>query len=518
MEWWTVFRKIRKMIFIIIAITSLLWAILLSIYLTQEWRHFSVLQRSIVIGGIAVNAVSAIMQYLMIVVIFRMWMDFVRTLILIALHAASAVLFTLFGSGFSCAVWDSESICQDVDLVILVGAWTSTGLLLGYVLYLLIMSRVPIPLPKITPNLLISTPPSSRPPSMASANSATLLLDVEKQNSPVAPFHNEETSPQTRTVPKKFFVVNGMPSPVSPAQGSPQSRASMYSATGSPTYVPGPSRPSGLRNSLINGLQTFAQKRLSRPEPLPLPNPFLDPVPRNGTPDSVFSTLTFSTGSSLSQNSSSSNLSFNNYRPVGDFNYSLPYGLSGVNELTVPDDKSKHEPDSPSTIYSLYATEYQEPDISTYPLPYKPLTPSPAVRSAALSVPPRHHTQTPSSVHSISPSLHFHEQPVNRALPPPQPAHLRGYSDPVYRPYTASPRLVHETINHPPALQSSRPPTASVRRHGSLGYSRGAFIGSREAHFQEALGRPPPKTVNTSPTLTRAEWKQLVMNAAVAGT
>lgn len=102
MEWWHVFRRVRKVVFgespvlapaicraqthaAFLAILSLLWAIALSVYLAHEWKHFDLIQREfaaagtinyccslgtrgtgiIILGMIALNGFTSLLLYLM---------------------------------------------------------------------------------------------------------------------------------------------------------------------------------------------------------------------------------------------------------------------------------------------------------------------------------------------------------------------------------------------------------------------------------------------------------------------
>ncbi|CAL1704908.1 unnamed protein product [Somion occarium] len=578
MKWWSFFRKIRKVIFAFIAITGLAWVAILSIYLVKEWDHFTILQRSIVIAMISVNGITTVIQYLMIVCVFRIWVDFARTLFLLAIHVAASVLYTLFGGSFSCEIFSSKTICNDVELAFLAGSWATTGLC--YAIFLCIMSRIPFPIPVITPNLLLSANPSPRS-STASINSASRLLGSPQSSnrSPQSRWSgdsNELRKTQkviqyvnqrqaNRTSPKKLFVVNGLPSPISPepvsvpeqasrahsrmrsggsygAMGSPRvplpsttisSTSSGRSATSSPipaslrsaTNSPAPS--SMRQNSIARMSRTFSQKRTSRPQALPLLNPFMDPMSRNGTPDSTYSAFTYNSSSSTAT--------------PGSFGqqYLSPYHvppLSGIQEKDGPQDAK--EPESPSSIYSLYSTysstdSSNEQSISHVILsPYDPRT-SPTMKST-ISSPPRTHTATLQSVHSVAPSVHFQSE---QRVPP--MAHIRAFSDPVYRSYTASPRLVHEPTEAP--LPNPFPMVgAELRRYASIGNERDLEKGvygpvqhtqsaRNAAHFQAALGRSPPRTAfgygppayhhghGVAPVVTRSQWKQLVLSAAAAG-
>ncbi|KAH9934648.1 uncharacterized protein B0H18DRAFT_482998 [Fomitopsis serialis] len=86
MSWWSVFRTARRAVFGVISIISLLWAILLSVYLAREWKHAVEAQRVIVLLMICMNTVFSVLLYLMIVVVFQIWLDFARTVFLFAVH------------------------------------------------------------------------------------------------------------------------------------------------------------------------------------------------------------------------------------------------------------------------------------------------------------------------------------------------------------------------------------------------------------------------------------------------
>lgn len=466
----------------------------------------------------------------------------------------------------------------------------------GYTICLCLMSRVPFPIPKITPNLLLDTPTASRRTSNASINSTTHLLPRSESARSLSPMKDSSTPRQqiqevNRNTPKRLQVVNGMPSPISPVMtsssgihalgsygsiASPRmpppsaamsSASSMRSWTGSPihpslrsaastpiptslrsasrTPVPPSLRsatnspaPSSLRqNALARLSRTFSQKRNSRPPVLPLFNPFMEPCSRNGTPDSTYSTLTFNSAGSLPAARG----------PHFPSPYQIP-PLIGVQDKVMYEEPKV--PESPSSIYSLYSDtdtkEYSESQSSSH-MSYN--TANPRIKST-ISSPPRTHTATPNSVHSVAPSVHFHSEPPI--------VHLRSYSDPVYRSYTASPHIPYgapDPFNQP--LSNPFPMVGvEVRRYASIGHGtdmRGQPYPSplhsdparqtRNAmHFQAALGRSPHPTASAAyqrgqqssgfgngyggiphsaghgaPSITRSQWKQLVLSAAVSG-
>ncbi|KAI0797725.1 hypothetical protein C8Q75DRAFT_728968 [Abortiporus biennis] len=547
MEWWSIFYKVRKVVF--------------------EWNSFGVLQRSIVIGIIAANFVTSVMQYLMMVMIFRFWADFSRMLFLVSLHLAAAVLFSLFGSGFSCVVWPSQSICQVFDLTFLITAWTIAGFKLSltlragviYTICLCIMSRVHHPAPRVTPNDLLITPTRrGSTSSFGSMNSATGLLRTEKEPN----WTDKEAQLNTvRTVPKQMFVGNRAPSPGIPQRNVPRMRGGSYGAMGSPRMGPTPNLIGRPLENHRPSPSAFRPNQNSRPTPLPLSNPFADPVPRNGTPGSMFNALNFGPAGSLP--------SRNNTSIAGSIQ---PYPsqvppLTGIQEARAQIPKA---PDSPSSIYSLYSNNFssapKEETVSdnrsnpAYLSSYQRSATMPTTLS--VKVPPRTHTATPYSIHSVAPSVHLS----------PRSAHFRAMSDPVYRPYTASPRLIHQNIHHqqqPSAtdveidLPNPFPMIGGeVRRFASSGnspyqqhqrgLSQNSYLSAtipnipgplspgtqqqKRVHFEAALGRTPPRTLVPPPdtqqqrrqevpyrparganTMDRGQWKQLVLNAAASG-
>ncbi|KAH8106731.1 hypothetical protein BXZ70DRAFT_244723 [Cristinia sonorae] len=560
MEWWSVFSKVRKAIFIFIALISLIWSGVLIFYLVREWIHFSILQRSIVIAMVSVNIVTMVVQYLMIVLPFRVRRDFFRTLFLTTIHSATAVLYTLFGPNFSCKIFPSKVVCEDVDLAFLICSWVITGLLVGYTVYLCIMTRIPRPLPQITPNFLID-PDVTRRSSVSSVNSATRLIQREKEASPrsVPTIVPQISVPQNRTVPKKLFVTNGMASPVSPPTATPAAGAPLlrvggsYGAMGAPrSFNASPAPTFSTQSTMMterspmvpaatwnNG---FSQRRGVQPDTLQvqLPNPFMDPISRPGTTDTAYTSYTAT---------------------------SAPFGMRGAPfvgqdmvflspfQLPYESEKTPAQPSSPGaeSIYSLYSTDSpkDEKDIdlergTTAAPPFLPQI-SHNMR-LTLSSPPRMHTATPHSVRSMAPSVEWPSEqaraqtPVAMSrVPPPAPVHARAASDPVYRPYTASEQLptIYAAPDYTVPLPNPFPMVGatSVRRYSSIGHTRAqmSYPGPSSAasvknvHLQAAMGRAPPRT-QTYPVVgagvglagkkvvSRAEWQRLVVAAASAST
>lgn len=147
MEAWALFRRFRAAIFAIAAILSLAWTVLLSVYLARIWTQSTGLQHAAILAMLGVHFFSAIMLYLMIIVIFRFWLDFTRMLFLLAIHTGPTLFYMFQSSGYSCAIFSSRNTCNIARLVILINAWGIVGLFVIYTAVLLAMSRVPRPLP-----------------------------------------------------------------------------------------------------------------------------------------------------------------------------------------------------------------------------------------------------------------------------------------------------------------------------------------------------------------------------------
>ncbi|OBZ75979.1 hypothetical protein A0H81_04157 [Grifola frondosa] len=510
MEWWSLFRKLRKVIFAFIAIASLAWAVILSYYLSREWKHFVLSQRVIILVLISVNGITSL---LLIVVVFRIKMEFVRMAFLLSIHIGSAVPFTLFGFGLSCDIFHTKTTCKMVNIAFVASAWAITGLLLGYTIYLCIMSRVPRPAPLFIPNLLLST---STP-------------DSQKGIRPESPAseYSQESFPRPKTIPKRLFLVNGMTSSsdVSSRMSQESHLGYAYGAVGpSGHHSQVPSVRSRLSSSTIISMRSASSRATVRPQlppmgqvsrqnsveqtpqpyieahapPRLLVTPFTEPLSRHGTPETAFSALSFSSApgnlyagqmAQFNRVRSPPGPSMTPMNPTRYIDYLTPYG-------NVPSSHAQpsHPEAFPVRTGSPYMYSYSTPPVSVV---YAPAYRGPFVTYTGVPVgmPPRLNTPDAHSIHSLAPSLHFEAHAEPRAPPA---VHVRTTSDPVWRPYTASPHL--------PALDAPLPnPHAEIRRSGSV---PGGSFGPRG----DRLGVPPSLRAGAP------EWRQLVMRAASAET
>jgi hypothetical protein len=368
---------------------------------------------------------------------------------------------------------------------------------------LLIMIRVPRPLPKITPNLLLHDPPmmaeQSLRGSIHSVNSATGLLRHEASVGTARRVSSASSGSGTR----RYYVANKTPR-ISPSVLSPTSE--IYSAYGS-IESNTPTRaviglPSSVRSPYSPSLQARRQSTIhSAPQPgrpSPLPNPFDDPLPRNGSPESFISdSLTFSTEHSTTHSSWTTGLSsMEKFQPL----IASPPTTSPTYAHTLTE--------SPE---GMYFSSLQGPPAQHLLMP--------PMRSATAQT-LRSHTSTPHSVHSVAPSILCHDghtAAVSATLS--QPVHARSPSEPVWRPSSAAsmhPHLSRQRAGiHPFPMVGTE-----VRRFGSVheaqmysGGQGGTYISPRNAtHLAGALGRTPPRA--EAAVASQQEWRQLVLTAA----
>ncbi|KAI0780783.1 hypothetical protein BD413DRAFT_500132 [Trametes elegans] len=530
MEWWNVFKQVRRAVFAFMSIATLGWSVVLSVYLSKEWVHFSTLQRSIVLALIIVNAMTSLLLYLMIVVVFRMWKELLRMLVLIVLHSGTSVLFTLFGSSFSCAIFHSNATCKVADLVFFSSAWSITGLLVGYTIYLCII----------------------RIPSMSSINSATHLLhrvDTQRSPRPASPasVYSQE-SMHSRTAPRRLFVVNrdSLAQPFSSTRGSiaePLRRNASYGATNAQDRTPASSvLPSRFSTSTIASIEhvdpappkrmfslrsTRSSHLLRQPSapavpalpasiPIPVPAPVPAPVPRKPAqrqpprrvqpPPLSLSPKPFT--ERLSQHGTLETAPARVSSISAPANPNLvrgtPYMQGSYGTHRMPHAHSAGIPSQPrpSMQYNRSASPqmqmYAGPQVfAGYPAPYVTYG-GQLVRSPSAT--PSVSSMTSMSIHSMSPSIHFTNafgntrthpaaltpaHPFNMkgnaaGSPPPAHLHLRSLSDPLFRPSSADPHMGPYAYHGgalPGPYHAGAGAGAEIRRYGSLPHVRSGSYG-----------------------------------------
>ncbi|KAI8998479.1 hypothetical protein BD414DRAFT_475187 [Trametes punicea] len=157
---------------------SLVWTILLcvEVFLLDEQSDPS--QRNFVGVFIFVDAFTAILLPVLLIVPFRPWLDAARFLFLLLAHLGTAILFTVWNPSFRCPTETNaeHDRCQSVNLVIMICGWVIPALLIWYSAFLGLMYywRKEHPLPECVerrasdlPMMLPSRRASTKRPSIA---------------------------------------------------------------------------------------------------------------------------------------------------------------------------------------------------------------------------------------------------------------------------------------------------------------------------------------------------------------
>lgn len=312
---WIVFKTYRVLIFAISTVLAMALAAIFAIFLVREWRYYSSAQRSILVIILVIDGCSTILLYLMIIVRFRLWLDGARIMSLVVFQAGATVAFSVAKSTLPCNNLGSVQACKAVTTAAVFGGWSLTALLLFYALCLAVMSHVPRPPPSdpesnLTESRLklCQSPAPSWNTSTDSKSWATVpekrgwndekrLSNSSSEGSqaswvgpPLVGFPTRSTSLASRdTIRAEQYGVYRPDTPqtlLSPSASSISS--SRYTGTQLSyydSYINLPPRVPSPTDHYTNPIPPSPLK--ARP-PL-LPNPFMDPLSRSGTPASVAS-------------------------------------------------------------------------------------------------------------------------------------------------------------------------------------------------------------------------------------
>lgn len=314
---WVGFRMCRVAVFAFSTFLSMALSVIYAVLLIREWKSYNNAQRTIVIITLVVNALSTILLYLMIIVRFRLWLDGLRVAFVALFQGGSAITFAIFNSSFPCDNLGPVRTCKTVSTVAIFGGCTLTGLLILYAFCLAIMSHVPRPSPPRNPeeSLVDGVKKLGHQPSSASVTSSTtsksfisdskndkwnekrrsLGSESGSEYSEISWIGSRATTPHLRspslasrstTHTERYGVYRpstpqSIRSPTASSISSSLYPAKSVSSNNTGYHQPG-LHPSGYYS---NPSSPFPPK----PRLLSLPNPFLEPVSRSGTPGSMLS-------------------------------------------------------------------------------------------------------------------------------------------------------------------------------------------------------------------------------------
>lgn len=140
---WNRFRKFRLIVLAFASILSLIWSIIIVVYMANNWSGYNSGERGFLFGLIALDFIGSILLYLMIVVRYQFWPDAARTLVLLGLNVAGAVVFMILSPEFPCSAFGSTATCHNMTMTVLIGSWVISALMLLYAICLPFVPFIP---------------------------------------------------------------------------------------------------------------------------------------------------------------------------------------------------------------------------------------------------------------------------------------------------------------------------------------------------------------------------------------
>lgn len=140
---WNRFRRFRLIVLAFASILSLIWSIIISVYMANNWSGYNSGERGFLFGLIALDFIGSILLYLMIVVQYQFWPDAARTIVLLGLNVAGAVVLLILSPKFPCSAFGSTAKCHNMTMTVLIGSWVISALMLLYAICLPFVAFIP---------------------------------------------------------------------------------------------------------------------------------------------------------------------------------------------------------------------------------------------------------------------------------------------------------------------------------------------------------------------------------------
>jgi len=137
-----VFLWIRSITFSCIIFLCFLWIVLLSVVLFAQWDLMNHTERSLIFIMLVIDSITVIMLPLLLIQLFRIWLDAARFFLLIILHTGIAGLFTYKSYGYGCSSAqsvDQRAICSLIVLLVVISSWLVVACIIGYACGLVIL-------------------------------------------------------------------------------------------------------------------------------------------------------------------------------------------------------------------------------------------------------------------------------------------------------------------------------------------------------------------------------------------
>ncbi|KZT11249.1 uncharacterized protein LAESUDRAFT_809222 [Laetiporus sulphureus 93-53] len=292
---WSAFRLYRRVLFGVASVISLLWAITLSVYISREWKRAIHAQRIVALLMIAANAFSSVLLYLMIVVIFRLRLEFARTVFLFLLYLGIAVPLTLVGPKFNCAIFASKQACSASYDFSLFLTWTFVAIFIIHAIFLCVMSTIPEPEPPKDDESFVSDTKDLEGNLEATnePNSADLVVSkAERVQVVPAKLISVEDIARVPSPPKSPWQFSRSGTALSTTSGLSMMPMLPYGASSYDGFLKRTDSPAPSYRSQESPRPNFARVPVRRERPLLLSRYALDPLLRSASQSSTDSTTT----------------------------------------------------------------------------------------------------------------------------------------------------------------------------------------------------------------------------------
>ncbi|OJA14879.1 hypothetical protein AZE42_00803 [Rhizopogon vesiculosus] len=141
------FRRFRLIVLALASVLSLIWSIIITIYMAKNWSSYDSTQRAFLFGLIAIDFIGSILLYLMVVVKYQFWPDAARTVVLLGLEVAGSAVFMTRSSSFPCSAFGSTANCHIMTMIVIVGSWVISALVAMYAICLPFIAIALLPRP-----------------------------------------------------------------------------------------------------------------------------------------------------------------------------------------------------------------------------------------------------------------------------------------------------------------------------------------------------------------------------------
>ncbi|KAF5381092.1 hypothetical protein D9615_003861 [Tricholomella constricta] len=134
MQYPSVFVKIRATALGCLSLAGVLWAILLCIVLFSQWEVLDISERTLVLLMLVTHTISAVVLLILLIVVFRPWLDAARIMLLLMAHIGIAGAFAYWYPNFKCVTQDpaQEAVCKLIIAYILIASWIVPFLFVVY--------------------------------------------------------------------------------------------------------------------------------------------------------------------------------------------------------------------------------------------------------------------------------------------------------------------------------------------------------------------------------------------------